>query len=303
MAMVKPIVLLAVSLPLLLSVGCNDKKKVAIDPELQKQLDAFEKKMDDEELEYLARGTARTINASTDNEDPPTTQTNSPPAKFASSTITGDNTSQQVSPTADDEEWNQLDAPPEFANNSNTAEQLNAPEKQTAANPTERISPESEPKQVCGAFLELLESGDHRTATKFLTNVAQLETARANLILEAPGGPGCRTEIQPAKYATTERKVAHVECLLYQDGSATPISLTWVMRRQYNGWKISGMTIRLDQQTSPDLLSFENPVDLARIQQTVETETTIEFHPTGDLLGTPELTAHGKQSTDSSVKR
>lgn len=142
--------------------------------------------------------------------------------------------------------------------------------------PESRLDKSSSPEQVCTQFLAALSRNDHLAATNMLTNVAQIETGRANLELESPGTPGSTFEVLPAKYATTARKVAQVDCLLRQPGVDTPVKLTWMMRLQYNGWKISGMAVQLVENEPADLLSFENPKDLRRIQSTVDAESASE---------------------------
>ena len=139
----------------------------------------------------------------------------------------------------------------------------------TASETDVRLTRFSTPEFVCGEFLTALATGNHIRANQMLTNVAQIETAKANLQLETPGSEGTSYEVMPALYATSERKVAQVTCILKQPGQVLDVKLTWMMRFQYNGWKISGMSIQMADDASIDLLSFENPKDLARIQNSV----------------------------------
>jgi hypothetical protein len=143
---------------------------------------------------------------------------------------------------------------------------------QAPAHPESRLSRFSGPEEVCREFLDALSSGDHIAASRMLTNVAQIETARASLQLQFPGVEGSRCEVLEAEFATTEKEVAQVRCRLQQPGQDTDVSLTWMMRFQYNGWKIFGMAIRIDDAEAADLLSFENPNDLRRIQSSVTDE-------------------------------
>ena len=135
--------------------------------------------------------------------------------------------------------------------------------------PEGRLSKFSSPEDVCREFLGALAGGDHIAASQMLTNIAQIETARANLQLESPGVEGSTWEVHGAEYATAEKQVAQVKCLLNQPGQSSQAQLTWMMRFQYNGWKISGMSIQLTESGAADLLSFENPKDLRRIQNSV----------------------------------
>ena len=157
------------------------------------------------------------------------------------------------------------------------------PDSSNEENPIQRISAEialethlnlnkdSAPEDVCRAFVRALSAGDHIAASKMLTNVAQIETARANLELESPGSENAIWQVLDAEYATAEKKIAQVRCLLKEPDSHETAHLTWLMRLQENGWKISGMSIQISGTGDVDLLSFENPLDLQRVQSTVDT--------------------------------
>ena len=133
------------------------------------------------------------------------------------------------------------------------------------------LNKDSAPEDVCRAFVRALSAGDHIAASKMLTNVAQIETARANLELESPGSENAIWQVLDAEYATAEKKIAQVRCLLKEPDSHETAHLTWLMRLQENGWKISGMSIQVSGTGDVDLLSFENPLDLQRVQSTVDT--------------------------------
>ena len=136
--------------------------------------------------------------------------------------------------------------------------------------PETRLSKDSKPEEVCRLFITALSTGDHIAASQILTNIAQIETARADLQLESPGSSDASWEVLEADYATSAKQIAQVRCLLQEPGQSETAQLTWLMRRQYNGWKISGMSIQVDGSGEVDLLSFENPLDLQRIQSSVE---------------------------------
>ncbi len=151
-----------------------------------------------------------------------------------------------------------------------TSEQANQQKVDNEAQESRmRLTKNSSPEEVCRAFLNALERSDHLAANQILTNIAQLQTARADLVLESPGAGGSRFEILPARFATSAKEIAQVPCSLYQPGQDLPVKLTWMMRKQFNGWKISGMSVQVSENGQVDLLSFENPKDLQRIQSNV----------------------------------
>ena len=149
------------------------------------------------------------------------------------------------------------------------------------------LKTDSTPDDVCRVFLAALRIGDRVTAWQLLTRSAQLETSRANLELESPGSPNARIEVLPTRFATANRQMAQVDCLLREPGiEGPPIRLAWLMRKESNGWKISGMSIETDEEGTVELLSFESPEDLQRIQETIEAETPVDTatHTASDQL-------------------
>ncbi len=147
------------------------------------------------------------------------------------------------------------------------------------------MSVDSTPERVLNEFLTLLRQGERFSAQRLLTEAAQQETARASLELDAPGDKNTTFTILSARYATSEQVMAEVDCLFHQkDYQGDSIKLSWMMRRQANGWKVYGMLINL-ADGELDLVSFENATDLARIQQSVELPNT-------DLATPPERQAN-----------
>ena len=151
------------------------------------------------------------------------------------------------------------------------------------------MSVDSTPERVLKEFLTLLQQGDRFSAQRLLTEPAQQETARARLELDAPGDQDTTFTILSARYATNEKVIAEVDCLFHQsDYQGEAIKLSWMMRRQANGWKVYGMLINMDGGEL-DLVSFENAIDLARIQQSVEpAESDLAMPPERQADADPE---------------
>jgi hypothetical protein len=127
------------------------------------------------------------------------------------------------------------------------------------------LSIASEPERVVGEFLEMLRNGQRFSAQRLLTTVAREQTARAGLELDAPGGLDTEYTLMATRYATSERLVAEVECLFHTaDYKGDAVKISWLLRRQDNGWKIYGMSVQTEAG-SLELVSFENADHLARI--------------------------------------
>jgi len=147
------------------------------------------------------------------------------------------------------------------------------PQPQTGSSPASAglasLTPDSPPQDVCRQFLDLLRAGNHAEAELMLTKQALMETRRAQLELEAPGGPAAQFEIGQVRFATSKQEVAQVDCIVIDPAAGTTnnYTITWVMRRQPTGWKIAGMLLPGPTDGAHDLLSFENALDVTQIRQ------------------------------------
>jgi hypothetical protein len=166
-----------------------------------------------------------------------------------------------------------------------SGEQAGANTTGNAAGSEPELTVDSKPEEVCQAFLELLARGEDYAARRLLTEAAMIGTARAGLDLDAPGDENTSWSVLPARYATESAGVAQVDCLFRQAGNQDDaVPLTWMLRREPNGWKVFGMITR-DANGHPDLLSFENSADLARIHNSIEGGETSRQAAGGDSGG------------------
>ncbi len=127
------------------------------------------------------------------------------------------------------------------------------------------------PNEVCRRFLELLQSGNRLSAENLLTRTALTITGRAELKLEPLGGPTATYELAEPMYATNKEELAQVDCKIVDsiDGEPSEWSLTWIVRKRSEGWRISGMMFQFETGVPPDLLSFENYDDVLKIKNSI----------------------------------
>jgi len=122
---------------------------------------------------------------------------------------------------------------------------------------------ETDPAEVCRRFLQFTQAGQKSKAERLLTKTALRTTLAAGLELEPMGGPHCTFDVRQASFATTQSKVAQVSCEVTEPG-ADPARVTWMLRKQDTRWRISGLIVE-SETGQRDLLSFENPRDVARL--------------------------------------
>ena len=126
------------------------------------------------------------------------------------------------------------------------------------------------PERVCEVFLSMLKTGDS-DAQKLLTKTALAVTNQAELTLKAIGEETARYEISDPRYTTNKKTIAYVDVKILEDidGKKIESNITWLMKKQSEGWRISGILLELEPDRPKDLLSFENPLDVSQINALV----------------------------------
>lgn len=130
------------------------------------------------------------------------------------------------------------------------------------------LGPDSGPDEVCLQFMKLIQSGNRVSAENLLTRTALATTTRAGLRLEPMGGPTSIYKIGEVRYATSKRKLAHVECSVIDsvDGENLEMQVVWQLHKRARGWRVSGVMLDLGPGQVKDLLSLENIQDVTKIQ-------------------------------------
>jgi hypothetical protein len=149
------------------------------------------------------------------------------------------------------------------------------------------------PEGVCQKFMEFLQADDWLSAENLLTRTATAYISKAGVKLQALGGPKSSFKIGDVMYATNLKKLAQVGCTIVDDqDSEAVMDVTWQVRRRGKAWRISGVVLELEPGSGPDLLSFENPVDVAQIQSLAG----------GEVLDGDEPTRQAKLPEQGSIK-
>jgi hypothetical protein len=125
-----------------------------------------------------------------------------------------------------------------------------------------------DPEAVCKKFLESLQSGNRIAAENLLTRTALQVTAKAGLVLEPLGGVDSRFEFLQPRFATIKNEIAYVDCVIteVEEGIENSFTVSWVVKKQNNAWKISGLLMELDEDRPMKLVSFENIHDVEDIK-------------------------------------
>ena len=145
----------------------------------------------------------------------------------------------------------------------------------------------AKPEQVMAAFLDALKAGDQATTASLLTQKALDETSKRQLSVCPEATPHMQYEISQAKVLADNPHGAHVAVRWtekYQDGDVS-YDVTWVLRKQPEGWRIAGMAMELIPGQGQEFLNFEDPDDMlakqeaamAAMEPAIETAALPEF--------------------------
>lgn len=163
----------------------------------------------------------------------------------------------------------------------------------------------SGPAGVVAQFYESLRTGNDAAIASLLTDKARAETSKSGLGIQSQASTSLSYEIGETEYVSDQRDGAHVKTTWKEpsaDGQMTSTQVVWVLRKQTNGWKISGMATPVVEGELPLLFNFEEPEDMLQKKAFVEQQlaqpdnaaeaasgpqaTTAEASPAPDATGT-----------------
>ncbi|MFO0902586.1 MAG: hypothetical protein U0939_06275 [Pirellulales bacterium] len=139
-------------------------------------------------------------------------------------------------------------------------------------------APQTPPEQIVLAFLEASRDDRDQFASRLLSDKARDAAERAGLVLDPPGTPTMQFEIGEVEYPAEEPLAAYVTSRWREEAGPTVESfeVVWILRKQAGGWRIAGMASRDSADSTPSLVNFEDPQDLARVRHEVAGEPLAE---------------------------
>ena len=138
------------------------------------------------------------------------------------------------------------------------------------------------PAEVVASFYQALRDGDDDAIESLLTDRARDETAKSGLAIESQASDSLKYTIGETDFVTDELDGAHVMSLWSEpgpDGTLFSTQVVWVLRRQQNGWKISGMATPVEEGQLPLLFNFEDPEDMMQKKLYVESQMATTTQP------------------------
>ena len=131
----------------------------------------------------------------------------------------------------------------------------------------------SAPAAVVAQFYEALRKGSDVTIAGLLTDKAREETSKSGLGIQSQASASLSYEIRESEFVSDQMDGAHVRTMWLEPdaaGQMTSTEVIWVLRKQSNGWKISGMATPVVEGELPLLFNFEEPEDMLQKKEFVE---------------------------------
>lgn len=140
-------------------------------------------------------------------------------------------------------------------------------------------APSATPQEVVHAFLDASRGGREELATELLSSKAREATSSQGLALDPPGSSSMVYRLGDVEFPTEDKQAAYVISVWQEEGeagAAERFEVTWILRRQQEGWRIAGMASRAEQEAEPVLINFEDVADLHKIKPAVGGEPVVE---------------------------
>ena len=166
---------------------------------------------------------------------------------------------------------------------SGEGEGLSSPAKQQT---TPSVDPRTDPATVTSKYLGYLKEAANNTdgniegliaASNLLTVEAREATREANVDLKFPGPDDANYIVHQAKYVTSEKNIAHVQTTWKgSDGDDYDYDVTWVLKANSVGWRISGMITNGETAGELVVFNFEDVADITnKGAEIAEAETQV----------------------------
>lgn len=129
------------------------------------------------------------------------------------------------------------------------------------------------PDRAVASFLEAVKAGNDAVAAGMLTKVARQKTTEMQLVVAPPGSTTASYQVGEVEFIGNQgAHVASTWTDIAEDGKPHTDTIVWILRRDPEGWRISGMGTRIFDDRPPLLLNFENPEDMIAKQREAEQE-------------------------------
>ena len=135
------------------------------------------------------------------------------------------------------------------------------------------------PEAATHQFLEAVRTGNDRTAEGMFTDLARERIKELKIQVAPKGSDTAKFEVAKAELLAADG--ARVPCKwtdIDKEGNARTDEMTWMLRKEPEGWRIAGMAAVIFENEDPLLLDFENPKEtmqkLERLSEEIARRTS-----------------------------
>jgi hypothetical protein len=131
----------------------------------------------------------------------------------------------------------------------------------------------SKPEAAVAVFLEAVRSGDDAQAEAMFTPIAREKTADMDIQVAPRGSDTASFTVGKVEYVATDgARVATTWTDLDDNGNPRTDEITWMVRREPEGWRVAGMAATVFAGRPPLLLDFEKPEETLRKLEMLQEE-------------------------------
>lgn len=131
----------------------------------------------------------------------------------------------------------------------------------------------AEPDVAVAEFLEAVRVGNDQKAAEMFTPLARQRVAELNIQVAPRGSDTATFSIGKVEYmAENGARVAATWTDLDENGKPQTDEMTWMVRREPEGWRVAGMATIVFPGEPPLLLDFEKPQETLRKLELVREE-------------------------------
>jgi len=140
----------------------------------------------------------------------------------------------------------------------------------------------STPETAIGRFLEAVRTGNDKVAESMFSDVARGRIKELDIQVAPRGSDTAKFEVGKAEYLAADG--ARVLCKWTdtdKEGNSRTDEITWMLRKEPEGWRVAGMAAVIFEGEDPLLLDFENPKETLQKLERLREEIAQRTPPQG----------------------
>ncbi len=153
-------------------------------------------------------------------------------------------------------------------------------------------------------FLDAVRTGNDKRATGLLSAKAQAKAAEMKRGVCPPASDTARFQVGQVQYQADDRaRVASAWTDLDENEEPQTDEAVWLVAREAEGWRITGVAATVFEGEPPLVLNFEDPEEMLQKQRWVHEEIRRRAQQQADLQAQAPAQAPTQENPDKPVRR